>query len=55
MNSDIICKFPLRELLEFHKSHSGMVSMLSTKVDEPSKYGVLVSQRGKVEKFVEKP
>ena len=55
MNSDIVCEYPLRELLEFHKSYDGMVSMVSTKVEDPSKYGVIVADRGKVNKFVEKP
>ncbi|CAN6442856.1 unnamed protein product [Victoria cruziana] len=57
LNSDVICEYPLKEMIEFHKSHGGEASIMVTKVDEPSKYGVVVldEQTGKVEKFVEKP
>ncbi|KAI4354560.1 hypothetical protein L6164_003410 [Bauhinia variegata] len=57
LNSDVICEYPLQEMIEFHKSHGGEASIMVTKVDEPSKYGVVVMQEnsGKVEKFVEKP
>ncbi|XP_031486812.1 mannose-1-phosphate guanylyltransferase 1 [Nymphaea colorata] len=57
LNSDVISEFPLKEMIEFHKSHGGEASIMVTKVDEPSKYGVVVldEQTGKVDKFVEKP
>ncbi|XP_058099405.1 mannose-1-phosphate guanylyltransferase 1-like [Magnolia sinica] len=57
LNSDVICEYPLREMIEFHKSHGGEASIMVTKVDEPSKYGVVVmdEESGKVERFVEKP
>jgi len=56
LNSDVICPFPFKELLEFHKSHGAEGTILVTKVDEPSKYGVVVStESGKIERFVEKP
>ncbi|KAA8518946.1 hypothetical protein F0562_016280 [Nyssa sinensis] len=57
LNSDVICDYPLKEMIEFHKSHGGEASIMVTKVDEPSKYGVVVMEEtmGKVEKFVEKP
>lgn len=31
-NSDIICEYPLREMIEFHKAHGGEASILVTKV-----------------------
>ncbi|KAK4359274.1 hypothetical protein RND71_021503 [Anisodus tanguticus] len=48
---------PLKEMIDFHKSHGGEASIMVTKVDEPSKYGVVVMEEatGRVEKFVEKP
>lgn len=57
LNSDVICDYPLKEMIEFHRSHGGEASIMVTKVDEPSKYGVVVQEEatGKVENFVEKP
>jgi len=56
LNSDITCNYPLREMLEFHKKHGKEGTILVTKVDDPSKYGVIVSdETGKIDRFVEKP
>ncbi|KAK0585179.1 hypothetical protein LWI29_024333 [Acer saccharum] len=57
LNSDVISEYPLKEMIEFHRGHGGEASIMVTKVDEPSKYGVVVMEEttGKVEKFVEKP
>ncbi|PKA48578.1 putative mannose-1-phosphate guanylyltransferase 1 [Apostasia shenzhenica] len=57
LNSDVISEYPFAELLKFHKSHPGEATIMVTKVDEPSKYGVVVMEEGtrKVERFVEKP
>ncbi|KAJ6717947.1 SUGAR-1-PHOSPHATE GUANYL TRANSFERASE [Salix purpurea] len=57
LNSDVISEYPLKQMMEFHKVHGGEASIMVTKVDEPSKYGVVVMEEstGKVEKFVEKP
>ncbi|XP_010262630.1 PREDICTED: mannose-1-phosphate guanylyltransferase 1-like [Nelumbo nucifera] len=57
LNSDVISEYPLKEMIDFHKAHGGEASIMVTKVDEPSKYGVVVMEEatGKVEKFVEKP
>ena len=57
LNSDVICNYPFQKLLEFHKSHGKEGTIIVTKVDEPSKYGVVVFNEGtgKIEKFVEKP
>lgn len=32
LNSDIICEYPLREMIEFHKAHGGEASIMVTKV-----------------------
>jgi len=43
-------------LVEFHKSHGKEGTIVVTKVDDPSKYGVVVAdESGKIERFVEKP
>jgi len=56
MNSDIICSFPLEDLLNFHKAHGKEGSLMITKVEDPSKYGVVVTESdGKIVSFVEKP
>ncbi|ESR42413.1 hypothetical protein CICLE_v10012040mg [Citrus x clementina] len=57
LNSDVISEYPLKQMIEFHRGRGGEASIMVTKVDEPSKYGVVVMEEttGKVEKFVEKP
>lgn len=58
LNSDIICEYPFKELAEFHKAHGGKGTIVATKVDEPSKYGVIVhdlSKKNLIDRFVEKP
>lgn len=55
-NSDVTCEYPLKELLAFHKAHGREGTIMVTRVDEPSKYGVVVHDAaGKIEHFVEKP
>lgn len=57
LNSDVICEFPFQEMIAFHNAHGGEGTILVTKVDEPSKYGVVVTVPGtsQIERFVEKP
>ncbi|KAK1355278.1 Mannose-1-phosphate guanylyltransferase [Heracleum sosnowskyi] len=57
LNSDVISEYPLKRMIAFHKSHGGEASIMVTKVDEPSKYGVVVMEEktGQVKEFVEKP
>lgn len=57
LNSDVICEFPFEEMVRFHRAHGGEGTILVTKVDEPSKYGVIVTVPGtsQIERFVEKP
>lgn len=56
LNSDIICNFPFKELAKFHDSHGKEGTIVVTKVEEPSKYGVVVyDKKNCVESFVEKP
>ncbi|KAG6475723.1 probable mannose-1-phosphate guanylyltransferase 1 isoform X1 [Zingiber officinale] len=57
LNSDVISEYPFAELIQFHKAHGGEASIMVTKVDEPSKYGVVVmdEESGRVDRFVEKP
>lgn len=56
LNSDIICDFPFRELEAFHRSHGNEGTIVVTKVEEPSKYGVvLYNEIGCIQDFIEKP
>lgn len=56
LNSDVICEFPFADFLAFHKNHGKEGTIMVTKVDDPSKYGVVVAQDdGKINSFVEKP
>ena len=57
LNSDVICTFPFASLLEYHKRHGAEGTIMVTQVEEPSKYGVVVSdpETGKIARFVEKP
>ncbi|KAF7635769.1 NTP_transferase domain-containing protein [Meloidogyne graminicola] len=58
LNSDVICCFPFNEMMEFHKKHGQCGTIAVTKVEEPSKYGVVVFDEqltGRIDSFVEKP
>lgn len=57
LNSDVICDYPFEKLLAFHKAHGKEGTIIVTKVDEPSKYGVVVynTDSGQISRFVEKP
>ncbi|KAI0477707.1 nucleotide-diphospho-sugar transferase [Xylariaceae sp. FL0804] len=58
LNSDITCEFPFQQLAEFHKGHGDEGTIVVTKVEEPSKYGVIVhkpSHPSRIDRFVEKP
>ncbi|KAJ7546261.1 hypothetical protein O6H91_08G032600 [Diphasiastrum complanatum] len=57
LNSDVISEYPLKQMIDFHKHHGGEASIMVTKVEEPSKYGVVVMEEetGLVQRFVEKP
>lgn len=56
LNSDVICDYPLKDMLDFHKARGADATILVTKVDDPSKYGVVViDEYGQVQRFVEKP
>ncbi|RWS22581.1 hypothetical protein B4U80_10241 [Leptotrombidium deliense] len=56
LNSDIICEFPFSKMVQFHKAHGKEGTLVVTRVEEPSKYGVVVyDKNGKIERFVEKP
>ena len=58
MNSDVICEYPFQDLAAFHKQHGEEGTIVVTKVEEPSKYGVIVHKPdhpSRIDRFVEKP
>lgn len=57
LNSDIICEYPFKDLIAFHKSHGCEGTIVVTKVEEPSKYGVVIydEETGRIDSFIEKP
>ncbi|CEI86119.1 Putative Mannose-1-phosphate guanyltransferase [Rhizopus microsporus] len=57
LNSDVICDYPFEQLRDFHLAHGGEGTIAVTKVDDPSKYGVVVNRPSSslIERFVEKP
>jgi mannose-1-phosphate guanylyltransferase len=55
-NADVTCRFPLAKMLLFHKQHGREGTIAVTKVKDPFKYGVIISDKqGQISKFVEKP
>ena len=55
-NADITCEFPLQQMLEFHKKHGKEGTIATTKVKDPSRFGVIVTdENNKILQFVEKP
>ncbi|XP_053681259.1 mannose-1-phosphate guanyltransferase beta [Anopheles nili] len=56
LNSDIICDFPFKDLEQFHRRHGREGTIVVTRVEEPSKYGVvLYADDGCIKSFIEKP
>lgn len=56
LNSDVICDYPFQEMIDFHKAHGKQGTLVVTPVDDPSKYGVVVSsEEHEILSFVEKP
>ena len=55
-NSDVACEYPLKALLAAQLANGGEGTLCVTRVSEPSKYGVVVSNAAaQIEHFVEKP
>lgn len=57
LNSDVICEFPFKYLLDFHIAHGCEGTLMTTPVEDPSKYGVVCLKAGTtvIDSFVEKP
>jgi mannose-1-phosphate guanylyltransferase len=56
LNSDVICDYKFEKMLDFHKQRKALATIMTTKVENPSQYGVVLSDTdGFITKFVEKP
>ncbi|TLS29338.1 hypothetical protein PpBr36_00799 [Pyricularia pennisetigena] len=58
LNADVTCEYPFKQLADFHKAHGDEGTIVVTKVEEPSKYGVVVhkpNHPSRIDRFVEKP
>ncbi|MGB9877028.1 MAG: sugar phosphate nucleotidyltransferase [bacterium] len=56
VGADDLCDIDLRRVLAFHQEKRAMVTIALSLVDDPSEYGVvLTNERGKVISFIEKP
>jgi mannose-1-phosphate guanylyltransferase len=62
LNSDVICEFPFSHLIAFHRSYGGEGTLMTTPVQDPSKFGVVVLRGASggrpstlIDQFVEKP
>lgn len=55
-NSDIVCDYPLQEMIDFQKTHKAEGTIVLSSVEDPSRFGVVVTdEHGQVQRFVEKP
>eukprot|EP00184_Porphyridium_aerugineum_P006073 CAMPEP_0184697670 /NCGR_PEP_ID=MMETSP0313-20130426/4569_1 /TAXON_ID=2792 /ORGANISM="Porphyridium aerugineum, Strain SAG 1380-2" /LENGTH=358 /DNA_ID=CAMNT_0027156499 /DNA_START=279 /DNA_END=1355 /DNA_ORIENTATION=+ len=56
LNSDVTCAFPFHKMIDAHKKSGAIGTILVTKVEDPSAFGVVVyDENGKIDRFVEKP
>ena len=57
VNSDVLCTYPLRDLLHHHIKNGRECTLLCTRSNEPNAYGVVVADErtGRINHFVEKP
>lgn len=56
LNSDVICEYPLADMVTRHRETGAEATIMVTPVEKPEIYGVVVSDDAcRVERFVEKP
>jgi len=54
-NSDELKKIDLKKMVKFHQEMKTVATLALVKVSDPQNYGVVLSKKGKVIKFLEKP
>ncbi len=59
-SADAVCDFDLSGALEYHRMQNAKATLVITRVQDPSEYGIVLgdfdeSGKGKIERFIEKP
>jgi NDP-sugar pyrophosphorylase family protein len=55
-NGDVLSDLDLGAILAFHRAHGGAGTIVMTRVEDPRRYGVIVTEEdGRIREFVEKP
>lgn len=53
---DVFSNLDLKDMIDFHKSHKGMITIALYKVDNPTECGIVeFEENGKISRFLEKP
>lgn len=55
ISGDTVCDFDLRSVLNKHKAGGTDISVVCTRVSEPTEYGTVFAEGGYIKRFVEKP
>lgn len=55
-NGDVLTDINISQIVEFHKKNKARVTLTLTRVDDPTAYGLILTDKsGRVERFIEKP
>ncbi|MCL4315072.1 MAG: NDP-sugar synthase [Candidatus Thermoplasmatota archaeon] len=54
-SGDILSDFELRDLVNFHVKNKNKVSIALTTVEDPSQFGIVETEGGRITRFLEKP
>lgn len=56
ISGDVLCDFNLKEAIAFHRAQESLATILLTRVPDPLRYGVVITDReGRIQRFLEKP
>ncbi len=55
MNGDVLTDIDLKKLIKFHKKSKAIATITLTEVLDPSAYGLVLTEKDRIVKFVEKP
>ena len=56
LSGDAYCEFDCNAVADFHRKNNSLVTIVTTKVDDPREYGLVVSSKeGMIKRFIEKP
>jgi mannose-1-phosphate guanylyltransferase len=54
-NGDILCDLDLSDVLRQHRERNATATLVLTRVENPSAYGLVETDSGRIERFLEKP